>query len=125
MTDITKETIYGHVVAKSNHYAVSSYGDGHLYKDKAIRGYEQNFARQCKIYKDRMISTPFILYIKVFFKSKSSDLDNALKTILDCLQYVRAITDDNLCMQIHAEKGIDHRRPRVVFGLKEISQQLF
>lgn len=51
------------------------------------------------------------------------DLDNALKTILDCLQMVEAITNDSLCFEIHAEKRIDRRNPRVEFGLEEINEQ--
>jgi len=50
-------------------------------------------------------------------------LDNALKTILDCLQMVEAITNDSLCFEIHAEKRIDRRNPRVEFGLEEINEQ--
>lgn len=51
------------------------------------------------------------------------DLDNALKTILDCLQMVEAITNDSLCFEIHAEKRIDRRNPRVEFGMEEINEQ--
>lgn len=50
-------------------------------------------------------------------------LDNALKTILDCLQMVEAITNDSLCFEIHAEKRIDRRNPRVEFGMEEINEQ--
>ena len=51
------------------------------------------------------------------------DLDNTLKTILDCLQMVEAITNDSLCFEIHAEKRIDRRNPRVEFGMEEINEQ--
>ena len=50
-------------------------------------------------------------------------MDNALKTILDCLQMVEAITNDSLCFEIHAEKRIDRRNPRVEFGMEEINEQ--
>ena len=53
------------------------------------------------------------------------DLDNALKTICDCLQYVGAITDDNLCSKIVAEKSIDRRNPRVEFFIIEEQLNLF
>lgn len=62
-------------------------------------------------------------YLSVFGMEVRFDLDNALKTILDCLQMVEAITNDSLCFEIHAEKRIDQRNPRVEFGLEEINEQ--
>lgn len=51
------------------------------------------------------------------------DLDNSLKTLLDCLQMVGAITDDKLCFQIEAEKNIDRYHPRIEFALLEVNEQ--
>ena len=39
------------------------------------------------------------------------------------MQMVEAITNDSLCFEIHAEKRIDRRNPRVEFGLEEINEQ--
>lgn len=50
-------------------------------------------------------------------------LDNSLKTLLDCLQMVSAITDDKLCFQIEAEKKIDKYHPRIEFALLEVNEQ--
>ncbi len=53
------------------------------------------------------------------------DLDNSLKTLLDCLQQVGAIADDKDCMRIVAEKHIDKDRPRVIFGIEPLQGNLF
>lgn len=62
-------------------------------------------------------------YFRVFHSSVKFDLDNSLKTLLDCLQMVGAITDDNLCFQIEAEKKIDKYHPRIEFALLEVNEQ--
>lgn len=119
-----KETILGQIVGKANHYQAvpDSNGGRRIIKDDAIRQYEKSFVRQCTIYKNRGINTPFTLIADVFFSSQRYDLDNSLKTLLDCLQYVKAITNDNLCSHIDARKHIDADNPRVEFEL--ITQQL-
>ena len=53
------------------------------------------------------------------------DLDNSLKTILDCLQYVKAITNDSYCVGIVANKHIDRNNPRVAFAIEELEPKLF
>ena len=115
-----RETIYGQVVSKANNYQVGNDGHGRRYiiKSDAIREYERSFMEQCRIYKYRNINSHFTLYVAVYESSVRYDLDNALKTLLDCLQMVKAITDDNLCRKIVAEKHIDKHRPRVVFGIE-------
>lgn len=79
---------------------------------------------QCRIYRDRLISCRFTLYVAVYESSIRYDLDNALKTILDCLQMAKAITNDNLCVKIVAEKRIDKNNPRVVFAIEEHEPRL-
>ena len=127
MNELEKETIYGQVIAKANNYIAVPDGNGgrRIIKNEKIRRYEASFSRQCKIYRNRKINGQFALFVKIFYPSKACDLDNSLKTVLDCLQYVGAITDDKLCVQIHAEKGIDTKRPRVVFAIKELQGNLF
>ncbi len=118
------ETIEGQIVAKANHYqSVGGSAGRRIIKDKQIRAYEQSFALQCKLYRGKRISGRFKLFVRVWYSSVRSDLDNSLKTLLDCLQSVEAITNDNLCYQIEAEKHIDKRRPRVEFALIEIDKQ--
>lgn len=120
------EVIYGQVVGKANNYQAVPDGNGgrRIIKNKVIRSYEKNFVRQCKVYKDRMINGRFILKVAVYYKDKSFDLDNSLKTILDCLQMVKAIVNDNLCYKIIAEKRIDRNNPRIVYGIQEYEPKI-
>lgn len=122
-----KEVIYGQVVAKANHYKAVPDGAGgkRIIKDEAIRDYERNFLEQCKVYAGRCIDRPFKLHAKVYQSSQRYDLDNSLKTLLDCLQMARAITDDNLCIEIHASKVTDRTNPRVIFAIEETEPKLF
>ena len=90
-----------------------------------MRLYEKNFVLQCRLYKNRGINTPFKLHIIVYESTWAFDLDNALKGILDCLEYCGAITNDNLCVAINAKKGIDKHNPRVVFAIEELESQIF
>lgn len=119
------ETIYGQVIAKANHYQAvpGKCGTKRIIKDEKIRTYERSFAQQCKIYRNRGISSRFHLFVRVFHSSVRFDLDNSLKTLLDCLQMVGAITDDKLCFQIEAEKKIDKYHPRIEFAILEVNEQ--
>lgn len=121
------ETIYGQVVSKANSYKTvpDSAGGRRIIKNEQIRAYERSFLDQCRIYRGKGISRPFRLHVTVFESSNAYDIDNALKTILDCLQYAGAIANDNLCIGISATKKIDRRRPRVVYGIEETEPTLF
>ncbi len=117
--------IYGQIPAKANHYqAVGGSSNRRIIKDPIIRAYEQSFLRQCVIYKNKQIDSPFMLQVTVYYDTNVCDLDNSLKTLLDCLQYAHAITDDNLCYQILATKRIDRSKPRIEFEIKEINEHL-
>jgi len=126
MSGLQYETIQGEVVAKANHYQAVSDDSGHrrIIKDEKIRTYESCFRRQCLLYKSKGIDRIFKLHVKVFYSSMRYDLDNSLKTILDCLQMVGAIKNDNLCVAIIAHKFIDKCRPRVMFAIEEIEPRL-
>lgn len=119
------ETIYGQILAKANHYQAvpGKFGSKRIIKDEKIRAYEHSFITQCKIYRNRRISGRFRLFVKVWHSSPRFDLDNSLKTLLDCLQLVNAITDDNLCFQIEAEKHIDKYHSRIEFAILEVNEQ--
>lgn len=67
-----------------------------------------------------MIEGYFELHVKVFYPSQRSDLDNSLKIILDCLQYVKAIKNDNKLVKVVAEKFLDKLNPRIEFCIVEI-----
>ena len=105
------EIIYGQVIAKANNYQAVPGKDGQkrIIKNDRIREYEKSFCLQCKKYRGKRISGRFKLFIRVWHGNIRFDLDNALKTILDCLQMV--------------EKRIDRRNPRVEFGMEEINEQ--
>lgn len=111
------ETIHGQIIAKANNYQAVPDGHGgrRIIKTSRLRAYENSFIQQCKIYAGKMISTPFEIIVEVYSKSPKYDLDNSLKTLLDCLQYVGAIKDDSLCTRIVADKLLDPYRPRVQY----------
>ena len=119
------ETIHGQIIAKANHYQAVPGKDGtkRIIKDDKIRAYERSFMAQCTKYRNRRISSRFRLFVRVWHSSVRFDLDNSLKTLLDCLQMVGAITDDKLCFQIEAEKKIDKYHPRIEFALLEVNEQ--
>lgn len=119
------ETIHGQIIAKANHYQAVPGKDGtkRIIKDEKIRAYEHSFMEQCKVYRNRRISSRFRLFVRVWHSSERFDLDNSLKTLLDCLQMAGAIADDKLCYQIEAEKKIDKYHPRVEFALQEVNEQ--
>ena len=119
------EVIHGQIIAKANHYQTvpGKAGEKRIIKDEVIRAYERSFMEQCKLYRGRRISTRFRLFVRVWHSSVRFDLDNSLKTLLDCLQMVGAIADDKLCFQIEAEKRIDKYNPRIEFALLEVNEQ--
>ena len=124
--DLLWETIHGQVPSKSNSYLAvpDSAGGRRIIKNDKVRDYERSFARQCTLYKGRHICRPFNLHAVVYESTHSYDLDNAFKSILDCLQYAGAITNDNLCIGINARKAIDRQNPRVTFAIEEIEPRL-
>lgn len=119
------EVIHRQIIAKANHYQAvpGKGGTKRIIKDEKIRAYEKSFIQQCRTYKDRRITSRFRLFVLVFHSSVRFDLDNSLKTLLDCLQMVGAIEDDKLCFQIEAEKRIDKYHPRVEFAILEVNEQ--
>lgn len=120
------ETILGQCVAKANHYQAvpGKNGSKQIIKDDKIRAYERSFTLQCRKYRNKQISGRFKLHLTVWHSSVRFDLDNSLKTILDCLQSVGAITNDSMCFGIVAEKRIDKCNPRIEFSIEIINEQL-
>ncbi|MBC8593878.1 RusA family crossover junction endodeoxyribonuclease [Oscillospiraceae bacterium N12] len=119
------EVIHGQIIAKANHYQAvpGKFGQKRIIKDEIIRAYERSFMEQCKVYRNRRISSRFRLFVRVWHSSERFDLDNSLKTLLDCLQMAGAIADDKLCYQIEAEKHLDKYRPRIEFAILEVNEQ--
>lgn len=106
------ETIYGQIIAKANHYQAvpGKFGTKRIIKDEKIRAYEKLFMQQCRMYRNKGISSRFRLFVRVFHSSVR-------------LQMVGAITDDKLCFQIEAEKKIDRYHPRIEFAILEVNEQ--
>lgn len=114
------EIIYGIPIGKKNHYraGMSKNGKAFIYKDRVLTDYETLFKDSCRIYKDRNIKVPFILYLAIFTDNKRLDIDNVVTSVLDNLQAVRAISNDNLCKKIVAEKRPAKGIPRVQFAIE-------
>lgn len=117
-----EQVIYNNPPSKSNSYRIINIkGHGSLAKTDALKRYEKDFYLQCGSYRNKNISGFFELYIDVYFSSNRPDLDNALKSTLDCLQMCKAISNDRNCVKIVANKYIDRMRPRLEFTLVEVS----
>jgi len=110
-------TIKGQVPSKSNGYRI---GNNRLYKTTELKSYEVNFSWQIKKHLTEIIKNPFQIWIHVYFQSNKSDLDNAAKIILDCLQENKIILNDRLCSILIMEKHIDKMNPRIEFKINEI-----
>lgn len=125
--DNEKQVILGNPPSKSNRYIIINFkskatGKQHssLAKTKATRDYEKSFVLQCNKYRNANITGPFSIDMDVYFPTRRSDLDNCIKSVLDCLQSVGAYANDNECVRILANKFLDKDRPRIEFTLKQI-----
>lgn len=116
-----EQTISGSPPSKSNQYKVITLkGHGSLAKTAALKDYEKRFFLECGAYRNKKIKGFFELYIDVYFSSNRPDLDNALKSTLDCLQTCNAITNDRNCVKIVANKFVDAIHPRIEFTINEV-----
>jgi Holliday junction resolvase RusA-like endonuclease len=111
-------TIYGQVPSKSNGYRI---GNNRLYKSKPLLQYEESFRLQTLTVHDT-INVEFGVNIIVYFQSNRSDLDNAAKVILDCLQSCGIIANDRLCVRLVMIKKIDKLNPRIEVFIHEDSE---
>lgn len=110
------KTIYGVVPSKSNSYRIGHKG---LFKTKALTDYEKSFYIQCSE-RNRDLTGYFELTLRVFYPNQRSDLDGALKIILDTLQTCKVIKNDNKCTKITAEKYLDPKNPRIEYLITEV-----
>jgi Holliday junction resolvase RusA-like endonuclease len=110
-------TILGQVPSKSNGYRIAN---NRLYKSKELKEYEHYFFLAMLQYRHMFIEPikeKFSIKILVYFQSNRSDLDNAAKIILDCLQNCKVIENDRLCHELHMVKFIDKENPRIEFEI--------
>lgn len=125
MEEQITQIIHGKVPSKSNCYkVVTLMGHGSIAKQEALKQYEKSFYLQCNLYRGKMIKGLFELHIRVFYENQRPDLDNCLKTVLDCLQGCNAIKNDRNCVKIVAEKFIDKKDPRIEFEIKPVSNNI-
>lgn len=117
-----KAIIYGNVPSKSNCYMIIKRGNhASLAKTKRLKQYEKDFYIQLPAeYRNALIDGYFEFYVDVYYPSQRSDLDNAMKIILDSLQNAKAIKNDNKCVKIVAQKFLDKNNPRIEFIIKKI-----
>ena len=69
-----------------DYWSIMDYGQYYFngYAPPGYTAYERSFMQQCRIYRNRRISVRFRLFVRVFHSSVRFDLDNSLKTLLDC-----------------------------------------
>lgn len=113
-------TIKGQVPSKSNGYRIAN---NRLFKSKELKEYEESFAWQVakEYFVDRIwFDDKFGISMTIYFQSNRSDLDNAAKVILDCLQSNCIIKNDRNCWQLQMTKEIDKFNPRVEIFIYKI-----
>ncbi len=96
-------------------------GKGRFYKSDEVKAYEEAFILQSSRYRGKNIEAPFHITIDVYFRSNRSDLGNAEKVILDCLQQCKAIKNDRQCVGLTMWKHIDPENPRVEYSIKVLN----
>ena len=120
-----KYTIKGNCPSKSNCYKIIKLGFGKnakcsLCKQSSLKTYENSFTAQMSVYDYKLIEGNFKFEIDVYYDSRRPDLDNSLKSTLDCLQKCKAIKNDNRCLEIIARKHLDKENPRIEFTITEL-----
>lgn len=120
-----KQVIFGTPPSKSNAYKIvslfnKSMGKIHasLAKTPALLQYEKDFFIQCNLYRNQNFEGYFEFHADVYYPNQRSDIDNACKILLDCLQTVKAIKNDNKCTKLVMNKYLDKNNPRVEFVIK-------
>ncbi len=114
-------TIQGNVPSKSNCYRIITLnGHGSLAKTSKLKDFENTFYMQCGTYRNLMVEEYFEFHCRVYYPSMRSDVDNALKILLDYAQKAKIIKNDNLCVKVVAEKFVDKNNPRVEFMIKKV-----
>jgi Holliday junction resolvase RusA-like endonuclease len=90
-----------------------------LFKSKELKQYEESFSCQsAKVLQE--FNDKFGITMTIYFQSNRSDLDNAAKIILDCLQTSGIIKNDRNCWQLQMTKEIDKLNPRAEIFIYKI-----
>ena len=116
-------TIKGNCPSKANSYRIITiHGHGSLSKTPALKKFEESFYMQCGEYRNLNLSSLFEFHCRVYYPSMRTDIDNALKCLLDCLQHTKTITNDNRCIKVVAEKFVDKENPRIELKIVTINE---
>jgi Holliday junction resolvase RusA-like endonuclease len=94
-------TIPGPIPSKKNTQRISRYGG--IYKDASVSAYEKQFAHDIIAEKLKPVLGKFIISGELYLNNRK-DIDNALTTVLDALQYAGIIANDLNCMGINMMK---------------------
>lgn len=121
MRESIEFTILGQAPSKSNCYKIIKLGKhASLAKTPTLKNYEISFITQIPgEYRELQLSEPMKVNLYVSFRSRRSDLDNAAKCILDCLQRGKVIKNDNMVYELHMYKSVDADNPRVLIRIEE------
>jgi Holliday junction resolvase RusA-like endonuclease len=91
-----------------------------LYKSAELKSYEKSFIEEipenCKVDMIGDLNMAVVCY----FSSRRPDVDNAAKSILDCLQKGGVIRNDRSVMKLTLIKELDKDNPRVDIAIKRI-----
>lgn len=119
-------TIHGNPPSKSNQYRVRAMVQkgkkprAILYKSAELKSYEKSFIEEipenCKVDMIGDLNMAVVCY----FSSRRPDVDNAAKSILDCLQKGGVIRNDRSVMKLTLIKELDKDNPRVDIAIKRI-----
>lgn len=115
--------IKGQCPSKSNQYKIVTIKPKNrkpyssLAKSKQVKAFEKLFIEQLKKYDKPETFGYFMISIFVYFDNVRSDIDNALKVLLDILQSQSWIINDSFCQEIRIQKKIDTINPRIRFKL--------
>ncbi len=116
-----KGVVLGQCPSKSNSYKIIKIGKKYsLGKTKKLREYENSFILQTIKLRNLLISKEFRFEVNIYYDSKRPDLDNSFKAILDCLQKIKCVKNDNLCVEVIGRKYKDKNNPRIEFSIVEL-----
>lgn len=134
MSESVQFTVHGQPPSKSNSYKIITLPNyrskktgkqikshSSLGKTPELKKYEEMFLMQIPArYRGMMIDKVFHCDIKFYFRSMSSDLDNAWKCTLDCLQSGKVIKNDNKMIEQVGYKFIDKEEPRLELMIRTL-----
>lgn len=111
---VTRLTVPGDVPSKSNSYGTNKFGG--FYKKPAVKEFEKRFAaasRGVALYRYGDSGEEIFVVLKVTYKDRRRDLDNASKAVLDACQDCGLICNDRYVTRIYLERDTDKNAPKL------------